>query len=160
MLWPTNSTRCCRAYASPSCCTKSTGRPASRRLHQSAHRRTLRQRERAARRHPGRRHQSRADPHGGGQPGRHPRPADLDRRRLYPARDLQGGARQDHRRAPRPADRGDMGRRHHLIVGRPILPLRPSAAMPPARSTRATAQIPASASTPMSRISTAPTTSR
>ena len=62
--------------------------------------------------------------HGSREPRRHPRPADLDRRRLYPARSLSGGAREDHRRAPCPADRGHLGRRHNLVLGRTVLPLR------------------------------------
>jgi hypothetical protein len=45
----------------------------------------------------------------------HPRPTDLDRGRLHPPRDLQGGAGQNHRRPPRAADRGHLGRRYHLI---------------------------------------------
>ena len=52
------------------------------RIHQPAHRRKLRQRECVACHYLGRCHQPRADTHGGGEPGRHPRSADLDSRCL------------------------------------------------------------------------------
>ena len=40
---------------------------------------------------------------------------------LYPSRDLQGGTRPHHRRAPCLADRDDLGRRHHLVLGPAVL---------------------------------------
>jgi hypothetical protein len=92
-------------------------------FHQPAHRRALRGRERAARRGAGRCNESGPGSHGGGEPRRHPRQADLDRRRLHPLGDLPSGARPHHRRAPRPPGRRDLGRWHHLGLGSAVLPL-------------------------------------
>ena len=75
----------------------------------------------------------------------------------YIRQSLQGGAGPDHRRPPPPADLGRMGRRHHISLRRPVLPL--------GQAGRGAGEVnarygvdPGLASTPTSPTSTAPIT--
>jgi len=93
------------------------------RLHQPAHRRALRRRERLVGCHPGRCHQPWPRPHDGGQPWCHTRQADLDRGRLHPPGHLQGGAGADHQCPPCAARGSHLGRWHHVRLGPAVLPV-------------------------------------